>query len=94
MIVIGRKLLFEYSKKHSDTRSYLKALITELESSEWKTPQDIKDRYRTASFLHNNIVVLNIRGNNHRLVVKVIYENGIIKIIWIGTHSEYERIKF
>lgn len=39
----------------------------------WKTPQDIKGRYASASILEGNRVVFNIKGNDYRLVTAVAY---------------------
>ncbi|HOB71761.1 MAG TPA: type II toxin-antitoxin system HigB family toxin [bacterium] len=94
MIVVGKKLLFEYLRKNVNAKAALSAWVTEAERACWKTPQDIKKRYSTASFLHGNLVVFNIKGNNYRLVVVVLYEEEIVRIKWIGTHSEYDRQKF
>ncbi|RDE83035.1 hypothetical protein DPV86_03800 [Haemophilus parahaemolyticus] len=30
-------------------------------------------------------MIFNIKGNHYRLVVKVHYVNGIVKIEWVGT---------
>ena len=55
-------------------------------------PADIKKVYRNASFIANNRIVFNIKGNRYRLVVAIQYEYGIIYIRFIGTHQEYDRI--
>jgi len=81
-------------RKNVNAKAALSAWVTEAERACWKTPQDIKKRYSTASFLHGNLVVFNIKGNNYRLVVVVLYEEEIVRIKWIGTHSEYDRQKF
>jgi mRNA interferase HigB len=60
--------------------------------AEWLTPQDIKDAYVNASFLADNRVVFNIRGNTYRLVVAVRYEIGIIFVRFVGTHAQYDKI--
>lgn len=49
----------------------------------WKTPDDIKKTYSNASFLEDNRVVFNIKGNDYRLIVRVKF---------IGTHKEYDKI--
>ena len=36
--------------------------------------------------------LLNIKGNDYRLVASVDFEKGIVWIKWIGTHSEYDKI--
>jgi mRNA interferase HigB len=48
--------------------------------------------YRNASFVGNNRVVFNIRGNQYRLVVAINYAHGIIYIRFIGSHQDYDKI--
>ena len=78
-------------RKHANARPSLSAWLAEAEVAEWKTPQDIKERYRSADFLSGNRVVFDIGGNNYRLVVLVRYHNGILLIQQIGTHAEYAK---
>jgi hypothetical protein len=39
--------------------------------------QTIKQAYRNASFIANNRVVFNLKGNDYRLVVLVRYDRGL-----------------
>ncbi|RLJ18906.1 type II toxin-antitoxin system HigB family toxin [bacterium endosymbiont of Escarpia laminata] len=94
MKVLGRDKLVKFSQKHAPAKSALDAWFSDTESNEWKTPQDIKDRYRSADFLADNRVIFNIKGNNFRLVVKVRYQNGIVVVEWVGTHAEYSKKRF
>lgn len=93
MNVIGKKILSEFSARHADVRERLNAWLNEAEEANWKRSQDIKQRYASASFLADNIVVFNIKGNDYRLVVKIDYKNQIVLIKKIGTHAEYSRWK-
>jgi len=36
--------------------------------------------------------MFNIRGNHHRLVVDIEYKLGIVFIVWIGTHNDYDKL--
>ena len=47
-----------------------------------------------ASFLAEIRVIFNIKGDNHRLVVKARYQYGIVSIEWIGVHAEYDKQDF
>lgn len=94
MKVVGRKRLEDFVQLHADVRSQVDAWICEAEEAEWKTPQDVKDRYKHASFLSDNRVIFNLKGNNYRLEVKVSYSSGIILIVRIGTHAEYSKWDF
>ncbi len=60
--------------------------------TDWRSPADIKAAYASASFLANNRVVFNIKGNDYRLVTAVHYKRGIMFIRFVGTHREYDRI--
>ena len=58
----------------------------------WTKPADIKTIYRNASFLANNRVVFNIKGNDYRLVAALDYNYAIIYIRFVGTHRAYDEI--
>jgi mRNA interferase HigB len=92
MHIISVKKFREYWQIHPDCEQALKAWNAEAEQATWKTPDDIKQRYRSADFLIDNRVVFNIKGNAYRLVVKIHYNTGIIYIRFVGTHAEYNKI--
>ncbi|MBW2162994.1 MAG: type II toxin-antitoxin system HigB family toxin [Deltaproteobacteria bacterium] len=50
----------------------------------WKTSNDIKIDYINASFVANNRVIFNIKGNTYRLVTAINYDFGIIHIRFVG----------
>ena len=91
MRVIGKDIIEDFCRKHSTAAGQMRAWLAEAENAVWRTPQDVKDRYNSASFLHDNIVIFNIRGNHYRVVIKVNYPMGIVRVKWAGTHKEYDR---
>ncbi len=52
----------------------------------------MKKDHRSGSFLANNRVVFNIKGNAFGLVAVIQYEFGIVYIRFVGAHREYDRI--
>lgn len=92
MRIIRTKPLIEFYEKHNQAEIPLKCWIEEARNNLWKTPQDIKDRYRSADILSDNRVVFNIKGNDFRLIVKINYNCGVVYIKFIGTHAEYDKI--
>jgi len=91
--IAGRQLIEKFIRKHANSKASLSAWLEDAEEAEWKSPQDIKDRFRSADFLPGNRVVFDIGGNNYRLVVLVRYHNGILLIQKVGTHAEYSKWK-
>ena len=94
MQLLGLIKLDNFKRKHADARGQLDAWCLEAERAQWAGPQDIKIRYPSASFLADNKVIFNIKGNTYRLVIKAKYQNGLILIEWVGTHAEYDKKKF
>jgi mRNA interferase HigB len=91
MEIIGKKALDLLARKHADARNAISAWVAEVETAVWQNTANIKDRYPHASFLANNNVVFNIRGNNYRIIVVVVYISGQVIVKFVGTHDEYER---
>ncbi|WP_299988961.1 type II toxin-antitoxin system HigB family toxin [uncultured Pontibacter sp.] len=92
MRVIAKRTLLDFWKKHADTKQQLKAWYNEAEQADWKSPNDIKKDYPSASILEGNRVVFNIKGNNYRLIVRINYKYGVVWIRFIGTHAEYDKV--
>lgn len=92
MRVISRKTLREFWDRHPEAQQPLQAWFDDVKHADWKSPAEIKDANRNASFLANNRVVFNIKGNRYRLIVAVQYVHGILYIRFVGTHQDYDRI--
>jgi len=92
MRIIAKKTLVEYWIQHPAIKEQLAAWYKETEYANWTTPDDIKKRYCSASFLEDNRVCFNIAGNNYRLIVKVNYKFHIVYIRFVGTHAGYSKI--
>jgi mRNA interferase HigB len=92
MRVIAVKTLRDFWTKHPQAEIPLSAWYALARRATWRSPTDIKAAYRSASFLPNNRVIFNIKGNDYRLVVAVHYDRGIMFVRFVGTHREYDRI--
>jgi mRNA interferase HigB len=90
--IFAKSTLREYWEKHPASEQYLKTWHDTVMSSDWKTPNDIKQTYANASILKNRRAVFNIKGNSYRLIVKFNFEKQWAFIRFIGTHTEYDKI--
>lgn len=91
MRILRKDILHQFARKHADIKKQIATWIAEVEASVWIKWEDIRQRYSSASFLKDNVVIFNIKGNNYRLEVQVTYKNGIVNVLWIGTHAEYDK---
>ncbi len=92
MRIISRKALREFGDEHDDAKGPLDSWYHIVKEAEWRTPQDVKDKFGAASFLKDRRIVFNIGGNKYRVIVKVNYDYGQVFIRFVGTHEEYGKI--
>ncbi|QIE58702.1 type II toxin-antitoxin system HigB family toxin [Rasiella rasia] len=92
MRIIAKRTLRDFWIKHADCEQQLKAWYREAEKAEWKTINELKAEYPSASILTENRIVFNIKGNDYRLIVKFNFDFQIGWIRFIGTHAEYDKI--
>jgi len=92
MNVISKRTLIQFYEKHPQSKIPLEIWHTDTRKAKWETPDDIKKIYSSASFLEDNRIVFNIKGNDYRLIVHIDYKRKLVRVKFIGTHSEYDKI--
>jgi mRNA interferase HigB len=92
MRIIAKRTLRAFWKLHPDAKGPLQAWHAEVRAVDWSRLRDVRDQYRTASFLPGNRVVFTIGGNRYRLIAKINHPYRIVYIRFVGTHADYNRI--
>ena len=92
MRIIAKSTLKKYWDDNPQTESSLLEWLDIVYDCVWETPNEVKATFGNASLLGNNRVIFNIKGNDHRLITKIDYQNKIVFTLWIGTHAEYDKI--
>ncbi len=92
--IIARRTLREFwgQRGYRDAEQPLRAWFAEVRRASWRSPADIKEAHRNASFVGSDRVVFNIGGNKYRLVVAVKYSAQLVFIRFVGTHADYDDI--
>jgi mRNA interferase HigB len=96
--VIARRTLREFVR-NCVGRQFRKAVTEHLDTwfaitsrARWKNSAELKEQFGSASIVSSERVVFNIKGNHYRLVAAVDYKFGIVRVLWLGTHREYDEI--
>lgn len=92
MNVISKRTLVLFYEQYPEARAALEVWYADARKAIWSTPDDIKKLYASASFLKDNRVVFNIKGNDFRLIVHIDYPRKIVRVKFVGTHSQYDKI--
>ncbi len=92
MKIIQPMLLENFAKQHANARRSLAAWRRVAEEADWKKNQDILKDFPNAKMLPNKRARFEILHNTYRLVAELDYEDSLLDIRFIGTHSEYDKI--
>ena len=92
MRIIAKSTLREFWEKHNDAEIPLKTWYKITEKQKWKNTHEIKQLFGDASIVGHNRVVFNIKGNNYRIVVYIVFKVQKIFIRFTGTHKQYDKI--
>lgn len=92
MHIISRKRLLEASQVYPNLETPLDNWYRVAKSSFWS---DINERqvYPSADAV-GNFTVFNIKGNDYRLIVDIVYTTQRIYIKYVLTHAEYDKDKW
>ena len=77
---------------HPDAGTPLREWYKMAEQADWKTMADVRRDFPTADLVDGDKLVFNIGGNKYLLVCLVHFGRPTLFELWVGTHSEYDRI--
>jgi len=92
MRILAHRTINEYGKQHASSKTALESWYKTTKAAAWKDFQDIKNTFNSVDYVGNQRYVFDIKGNDYRLVGKILFAQQIIYIRFIGTHEEYDKI--
>jgi mRNA interferase HigB len=92
MVIIYIQKLDAFGKKHANSRKSLSTWRSATEEATWKNKQDVLRDFPKAKMIANNRARFEIVHNTYRLVAYIDYEDQVVEVRFIGTHTEYDRI--
>lgn len=98
MHVIAKSALIRFwtglpKDKDSDTA---KAALTEwhttVSDADWNSFSEVRATFNTADYVNDGKGVFDVGGNKYRVVGLIGFKSKRVFILFVGTHSEYDRI--
>jgi len=92
MNIIAKGTILIYINNYPGAKTALLNWYYEFSKASFENFNQLKEAYGNASIVANNRVILNIKGNDFRLIISVNFKRQAAYIIWFGTHKEYDKI--
>jgi mRNA interferase HigB len=91
MRIITKKAIMLFYMKHADSKTALEEWYSKTHKADWNNFAEIKKDFKTVDAIGNNRFVFNIKGNQYRLVVIIIFKIKMVYIRFIGSHALYDK---
>ena len=92
MLIVYLKRLNDFGLNHANARKSLAVWKLVVEQADWKSKQDVLRDFPKAKMIQSNRARFEITHNTLRLIAHIHYDDKIVEIRFIGTHTEYDRI--
>jgi len=93
MRIITYNAIKQYYNLHPDAKLALDEWYIKTEQSRWNCFADVKQTFSSVDSVGEKRYVFNIKGNSYRVIALILFGPKIVYIRFIGTHSEYDKIK-
>ncbi len=94
MELIHKSKLLKLKRKNQGNVKLIKAidkLIFDIENSDWGNKMDVIKSRPDADRIHSdNFFFFNIHV--HRTMILIVFDEQEAEVIWVGSHSEYDKI--
>jgi mRNA interferase HigB len=92
MRIISRTRIREYGRERPDAKTALDDWSSKTEKADWNNFADLKKTFGHADAVGNSNFVFNIKGNQFRLIARILFDAKLVYIRFIGTHAAYSEI--
>jgi mRNA interferase HigB len=91
MHVIARKILIDFSQKHSNAKEPLERWWKICTKNDFYSFLDLKKTFGNADMV-NRCMIFNIGGGKYRLIARINFRAQRMWIKYILTHDDYEKL--
>ena len=92
MVIISKALIRDFALKHANSDTAFDDWYELTTNADWKNFNEMKKTFNSVDAVGNDRYVFNIKGNSYRLIALIIFKVRTVFILFIGTHSEYDKI--
>jgi len=92
MVIVSKKRINEYALTKHEATEALNEWFIKTKASDWSNLADVKNTFNSVDYVGNDNYVFNIKGNQYRLIARIIFPVRTVFIRLICTHAEYDKV--
>ena len=92
MIIVNEEVLNDFTKRYRNAGDLFEHWKERVESASWSSPEDARQKMPGIRSLGHGRLVFNVGGHDYRIVADVNYVAQQLRIHFVGTHAQYDRI--
>jgi mRNA interferase HigB len=92
VVVISYRTIREFADQYKDVEDQLNNWYLIAEQADWANFNEVRQMFGSVDAVGNDLYVFNIKGNDYRLIVRIIFRVRTIYIKFIGTHKQYDKV--
>ena len=92
MVVISYRTIREFVERHPDSEDALNNWYTAIDRADFANFNELREMFNSVDAVGSDLYVFNIRGNNYRLIVRIIFKVRTVYIKFVGTHKQYDKV--
>ena len=98
MRIVTEKRIREYAERHHDARSSLLNFVAKMRHGDFRDFAQLRQVFGSADQVivasGRPVVIFDISGNSHRLIAAVHYNTGLVYVLEVMTHGEYDKARW
>jgi mRNA interferase HigB len=95
MTLVGHDVLLRVGRRNAPLRRWLTVWAATVEDITWRNIDDVRRNYPAADGIKLRsgfvVTVFNVKGNEYRLLTSIDYDAGIVEVLDVLTHAEYDK---
>lgn len=92
MRIVAQSSLQAFWDKHPETEAGLRLWLDVAHKAEWKSMDEVQQRWTKAKVLNGERVRFEIAGGDYRMICAFQFRAQIIWVKFLGTHARYDRV--
>ena len=92
MVVISVKAIRLFILKNKEGKDAINNWYSIIQKMNCSNFHELKNIFNSVDAIGNDLYVFNIKGNNYRLITRIIFKTRTVFIKFIGSHNQYNKI--